>query len=292
MYRRSPVGTISRYLPQGPQRGLPAMASDITLFLGLITSCLLLTGCRCLECYSCNNPSDVGCSASDKTICNGDDNICTAVSFSVKTGNRTENRIVKGCDKGSPINSIDTPNSNGIQIRSSKLSCNSSLCNENVLDFRKEFSPEQDSSASTLECYSCFSLNKSKCLKESAEKVKCPDGFDACYEAEGNLTIVTTTVQVFVKKCSFSTNNPNIIISGDWYNISLIAQYCTGNLCNDNPVTTANPTTEVVTRNVTDSPTKPVQPVTPAIQKTTNGIGGIHSCYVTTIFLVLMKSFL
>lgn len=103
---------------------------------------------------------------------------------------------------------------------------------------------------------------------------------------------VTTTVQVFVKKCSFSTNNPNIIISGDWYNISLIGQYCTGNLCNENPVTTANPTTEVVTRNVTDSPTKPVQPVTPAIQITTNGIGGIHSCYVTTILLVLMKSFL
>ncbi|XP_075696974.1 ly6/PLAUR domain-containing protein 3-like [Rhinoderma darwinii] len=268
------------------------MASNVALFLGLITSCLLVTGCLCLECFLCNESLDVGCSNSSKISCTGSDNICTAVSFSAKIGNQMESRIVKGCEKGFPRILISASNSTGIGIRASKLSCNSSMCNDKIIDLSTSFPPEQVIQDNGLECYSCISTNKSKCSKQSAQKVKCPVGLNTCYEAEGNLTIGTISSPIFVKQCSVPTNNTAIVISQVWYKISVIAAYCSGNLCNENIIFPLETSTLTTVTTIISTNTTKVQPVTTKGKITTSGIGRIDPCYVAIILLIVMESFL
>ncbi|XP_075134243.1 uncharacterized protein LOC142209213 [Leptodactylus fuscus] len=323
---------------------LRAMALNIPVFVALVTSCLLGTGCLCLECFVCNDLSDSGCSNQFQVNCTGDNNVCSAVSFSSKIGSQVETRTVKSCEKGSPLNSISQITSNGLQIVYGKSSCNSSLCNENVNDLSKKLPQDEvkkcadlwrvvvadfndgqpnsppirrcqngfvfslpksgSNSSSGLECYACLSTNKSECSNELAKKVKCPGDLNACYQAEGNLTLGGSAVHIFVKQCSIFTNVTTIVIGDARFNMSLIAEYCTGNLCNENlspakttkqvltPEVTPEATTEVITAAMNSTTATTVANGTSITMTTKNGIGRTYPCYVAMAILVAMESLL
>ncbi|XP_069804787.1 ly6/PLAUR domain-containing protein 5-like [Dendropsophus ebraccatus] len=276
------------------------MASD-TVFLGFIISCLLVTGCLCLECYTCNEALNADCSLSEKINCTGDDNVCTSVSFSAQAGNQIENRIVKMCEEGFVTKIRSLSLSYGLQTQASKLSCISSLCNENTIDLSKDVFDNSGTPVSDLQCYSCVSTNQTMCAKDLAEQVKCQSGSDACYEAEGNVTIGSMSFPIFVKQCSVYTDKTNITIDHGWYEMSLNFKYCKNSLCNNNmfsPETTTEAPTANVTSPITDNTdNSTVESETTAttvttVQNTTSGIGRTHPCYVAVAILPVIITFL
>ncbi|XP_066461750.1 ly6/PLAUR domain-containing protein 5-like [Eleutherodactylus coqui] len=255
------------------------MASNINPFLGFIVSCLLMTGGLCLDCLSCNEP-EVECMDSKNVTCKDDENICSAVLFSVDIGNKEMSKIVKGCGSGSPKISFSFPTAHGIQIFSTWRSCSSEMCNKDVINPSKEL---PDISTSGVQCWSCLSTEKSKCKPEI---VNCTAGHTTCYEASGNLTIGSTSFStLYVKQCSDLSNFPTIKMNGKWYSISLNAMYCTGNLCNQDPTSTT-----VFTHSTVIIPVNTTQ--TSSIETTPSGIGRTQPCYVAMVILVVMASFL
>ncbi|KAM4016505.1 ly6/PLAUR domain-containing protein 5 [Anomaloglossus baeobatrachus] len=267
------------------------MPSTGAILLGLTTSFLLVTGCCSLECFACNETSDVGCSSLSTISCNEGDNACAAVSFYAKLGNLTENLIVRGCDRGFPMTSVIMANPLGVQILASRILCDSSICNQEILDLSDKFPDVEGNDTSDLQCYSCLSTNKSKCSTESAEKVNCSSDLNACYEAEGNITIRGISFPFFVKKCSEPTNDTAINIDIDVYSLSLNSAFCSENLCNENllvekPVTVPPNVTSTETET---PPTTKAKPVTSTPIKTTSGIGRTCPCYLMMIILVIMK---
>ncbi|XP_073425963.1 ly6/PLAUR domain-containing protein 3-like [Dendrobates tinctorius] len=264
------------------------MTSTVAIFLGLITSFLFVTGCHSLECFTCNETLDVGCSSLSTITCTGDDNACAAVSFSAKLGNLKENLIVKGCDRGFPMTSIVSSNPFGIQILASRTLCDTSTCNEDIMDLRNDFDNVEVNGTSDLECYSCLSTNESQCSAESAEKVSCPSNLNSCVEAAGNITIRGTTFPFFIKECSFLTINTAINIDIDVYSLSFNAAFCSENLCNKN-LLVAKTTVTPNENEASTTPTTKAKPVTSATKTTTSGVGRTWPCYLVMLILITMK---
>ncbi|XP_073511907.1 ly6/PLAUR domain-containing protein 5-like [Phyllobates terribilis] len=290
------------------------MPSTVAIFLGLITSFLFVTGCGSLGCFACNEPSDISCSRLSTIACAADDDACTAVSFSAKLGNLTENLIVKGCDKGFPMTSIISSNPFGVQILASRILCDLPKCNEDILDLSSKFPDVEVNETSDLECYSCLSTNKSQCSAESAEKVRCPLDLNTCYEAAGTITIREISFPIFIKQCSFLTNDTTINIDIDVYSLSFDVAFCSENLCNEKllvskttvtPIETETYTTPSTNETETEAFTTPstneteteaskattpkAKPVTSTTKKTTSGVGRICPCYLVMLMLITMK---
>ncbi|XP_063798569.1 ly6/PLAUR domain-containing protein 5-like isoform X2 [Pseudophryne corroboree] len=210
-------------------------------------------GLLCLECHTCNEAVEEACT--ETTGCSSGMSSCTGTIVYMAAGTRKETRIQKGCGTGVPSTVIASTDVYGFHIRGQKSECSTSNCNAKIPDFLKipTETPGLDSSGNDLRCFSCISTNVTQCSDEVAEKVKCPFGFNTCYEAKGSLSIGDFPITLFVKQCSQFTSS-SIKINTGLYTLSLDALHCSGNLCNGNLKTTVPPTTDISTT-ILPSPT-------------------------------------
>ncbi|EMP24904.1 Ly6/PLAUR domain-containing protein 3 [Chelonia mydas] len=150
----------------------------------------LTAGATALECHSCVERSDGGCSPEKmKTIsCPTNTQVCMETVAAVKWSHGQFLVGEKGCGLGRPGTNDKGVDLHGILAFSQVHNCNSSRCNSRLDIQAMALQPMGNESARVpngLECYSC--QGNEACSPSNATVVKCYDGYQGCFH--GNVTM-------------------------------------------------------------------------------------------------------
>uniref|UniRef100_A0A452GG90 UPAR/Ly6 domain-containing protein n=1 Tax=Gopherus agassizii TaxID=38772 RepID=A0A452GG90_9SAUR len=147
-------------------------------------------GATALECHSCVERGDGGCSPEKmKTIlCPDNTQLCMETVAAVKWSHGQFLVGEKGCGLGRPGTNDKGVDLHGIFAFSQVHNCNSSRCNSRLDIQAMALQPMGNESARVpngLECYSC--QGNEACSPDNATVVKCYDGYQGCFH--GNVTM-------------------------------------------------------------------------------------------------------
>uniref|UniRef100_A0A8C3SHN7 UPAR/Ly6 domain-containing protein n=1 Tax=Chelydra serpentina TaxID=8475 RepID=A0A8C3SHN7_CHESE len=147
-------------------------------------------GATALECHSCVERSDGGCSPEKMKMisCPTNTHVCTETVAAVKWSHGQFLVGEKGCGLGIPGTNDKGVDLHGIFAFSQLHNCNSSRCNSRLDIQAMALQPMGNDSARVpngLECYSCH--GNEGCSPGNATVVKCYDRYQGCFH--GNVTM-------------------------------------------------------------------------------------------------------
>ncbi|XP_054855436.1 ly6/PLAUR domain-containing protein 3 [Eublepharis macularius] len=189
-------------------------------------------GVLALECHSCVDIGDGGCSSQNmkKIKCPESTEVCVETVAAVQWSHGNFLIGEKGCGLGLPGTNDKAVELHGIVAFSQLYQCNSSHCN-NKLDLGemqlKTIGNESMMVPNGVECYSCTG---DECSTDNATIVKCYNSFQGCFH--GNVTMragkfsLTRPIKGCVEdeECTKVTRGSPAI--------TLVGSCCSGSLCN------------------------------------------------------------
>ncbi|XP_037676591.1 ly6/PLAUR domain-containing protein 3 [Choloepus didactylus] len=247
----------------------------------LLLPLLLHEGAQALECYSCVQKADDGCSPQKmKTVkCAPGVDVCTEAVGAVETIHGQFSVAVRGCGSGLPGKNDRGLDLHGLLAFIQLQQCAEDRCNVKLNLSSSALNPAGNESAykpNGVECYSCVGLSREKCQGTAPPVVSCYNAGDrvykGCFDGNVTLTAANVTVSLPVRGCvhdEFCTRDgvtgPGFMLSGSC---------CQGSRCNSDlrnktyfapripPLvllpppqsTTVTPTTSVTTSVTTSTP--------------------------------------
>ncbi|XP_015261137.1 PREDICTED: ly6/PLAUR domain-containing protein 3-like [Gekko japonicus] len=205
----------------------------------LFQACVLLgalmfssKGALALECHSCVDVGDGGCSPENmkKMKCSGATKVCMETVAAVQWSHGNFLIGEKGCGLGMPGQNDKAVELHGIIAFSQLYQCNSSRCN-NKLDLKalqlQTTGNETAMVPNGVECYSCHG---EECSTDNATIVKCYDSFRGCFH--GNITMRAGKFSLTrpIKGCVQDEECTKVTRGSP--TITLVGSCCSGNLCN------------------------------------------------------------
>nr|XP_033770067.1 ly6/PLAUR domain-containing protein 3-like isoform X2 [Geotrypetes seraphini]XP_033770068.1 ly6/PLAUR domain-containing protein 3-like isoform X2 [Geotrypetes seraphini] len=225
-----------------------------TAVTGILMANLFFQVTGSLQCYSCTEEGDSGCSSANTSViwCALPMNICTEYVQTISANSFTVTRQKKGCGLGLDTD-YSTVTSNDVIYHTIHIrACSTSLCN-NELPSSTETRPAHTTTdpavPNGMECYSCLSFSKDQCSSQNAEKMKCTGNMTRCYE--GNVTVSVddddSSKPIHVKTCAMNNScTTRYSLLTKHAMISQQGSCCSGRYCNG-PVSSIVPTTSTIT---------------------------------------------
>ncbi|XP_069496941.1 ly6/PLAUR domain-containing protein 3-like [Ambystoma mexicanum] len=159
-----------------------------------------------LECYSCIDKGDHGCSAEKAVMvsCLNQD-VCVEAVAGVQTTHEHFSAVIKGCGMGGPGKLDKAFPFNGLTIFIQVHQCNTSRCNT-LIDLEKYVLIPIDTSAMVpngVGCYGCIGKSKhDECTPTTAPEVSCFNDYTSCFDGNTSVTVGNSTVNLPIKSCS------------------------------------------------------------------------------------------
>ncbi|XP_030067375.1 ly6/PLAUR domain-containing protein 3 isoform X3 [Microcaecilia unicolor] len=217
----------------------PRTYSQHTIWAAVVSflmAVVLFQVAESLQCYSCIDEGDNGCSPPNITIvkCVLPMDTCYEYTQTVGTGSSMVTRQKKGCSLGSQ-KSIQGDDINEAMYHISNIrGCSTDFCNNKLQNARERTPPLITVVPNGVECYSCASFSKDQCLPQYAEKINCTGDTMRCYE--GNVTIAVSDGNppkaIYFKSCQDEITCTDSSISRGQMRISRNGFCCSGNYCN------------------------------------------------------------
>ncbi|XP_076989726.1 ly6/PLAUR domain-containing protein 3 [Tamandua tetradactyla] len=205
----------------------------------LLPPLLLREGAQALECYSCVQKADDGCSPKKmKTVkCAPGVDVCTEAVGAVETIHGQFLVAVRGCGSGLPGKNDRGLDLHGLLAFIQLQQCAEDRCNVKLNLSSSALNPAGNESAyepNGAECYSCLGLSREACQGTAPPVVRCYNASDrvykGCFDGNVTLTAANVTVSLPVRGCvhdEFCTRDgvtgPGFVLSGSC---------CQGSLCN------------------------------------------------------------
>ncbi|XP_030069337.1 ly6/PLAUR domain-containing protein 3-like isoform X2 [Microcaecilia unicolor] len=191
-----------------------------------------------LECYSCTEEGDAGCSADKivKVSCAQAMNVCMDYTHTIKTDALNMTIRKKGCSSGL----TKTYDSEGSFVQHCYVThinaCNTSLCNNDLTNaIRPRLCTIASDVPNGMECYACLSFSKDQCSPKYAEKIKCTGYNTNCYKENQTVSLGNdySSRTIYIETCSqdgscsrsYSSTNMHMKIKGK-------GSCCSGKFCN------------------------------------------------------------
>ncbi|XP_047385373.1 ly6/PLAUR domain-containing protein 3 [Sciurus carolinensis] len=257
----------------------------------LLLPLLLREGTQALECYSCVQKADDGCSPQKmKTVkCAPGVDVCTEAVGAVETIHGQFSVAVRGCGSGLPGKNDRGLDLHGLLAFIQLQQCAQDRCNAKLNLTSRGLNPAGNESAyepNGFECYSCVGLSHKKCQGTAPPVVSCYNASDrvykGCFDGNVTLTAANVTVSLPVRGCVQDESCTRDGVTGPGFTLS--GSCCQGSRCNSDlrnktyfapripplvllpPPTTLAPTTQVPTTSVptpTSAPTVPTSSTKP-----------------------------
>ncbi|PNJ11709.1 LYPD3 isoform 1 [Pongo abelii] len=257
-------------------------------WLLLLLLLLLRGGAQALECYSCVQKADDGCSPNKmKTVkCAPGVDVCTEAVGAVETIHGQFSLAVRGCGSGLPGKNDRGLDLHGLLAFIQLQQCAQDRCNDKLNLTSRALDPAGNESAyppNGVECYSCVGLSREACQGTSPPVVSCYNASDhvykGCFDGNVTLTAANVTVSLPVRGCvqdEFCTRDG---VTGPGFTLS--GSCCQGSRCNSDlrnktyfspqipplvrlpapePTTVASTISVASTTSVTTSTSAPVRP--------------------------------
>uniref|UniRef100_H9Z7R6 Ly6/PLAUR domain-containing protein 3 n=1 Tax=Macaca mulatta TaxID=9544 RepID=H9Z7R6_MACMU len=254
----------------------------------LLLLLLLCRGAQALECYSCVQKADDGCSPHKmKTVkCAPGVDVCTEAVGAVETIHGQFSMGVRGCGSGLPGKNDRGLDLHGLLAFIQLQQCAQDRCNAKLNLTSRALDPAGNESAyppNGVECYSCVGLSREACQGASPPVVSCYNASDhvynGCFDGNVTLTAANVTVSLPVRGCvqdEFCTRDG---VTGPGFTLS--GSCCQGSRCNSDlrnktyfspripplvrlpppePTTVASTISVASTTSVTTSTSAPVRP--------------------------------
>uniref|UniRef100_A0A8B9XD97 Ly6/PLAUR domain-containing protein 3 n=1 Tax=Bos mutus grunniens TaxID=30521 RepID=A0A8B9XD97_BOSMU len=205
----------------------------------LLLSLLLPEGAKALECYSCVQNADDGCSPQKmKTVkCAPGVEVCTEAVGAVETIHGQFSVAVRGCGSGIPGKNDRGLDLYGILAFIQLQQCSQDRCNTKLNLTSRGLNPAGNESAyqpNGVECYSCVGLSRKECQGRAPPVVSCYNASDhfykGCFDGNVTLTAANVTVSLPVRGCvqdEFCTRD-----SATGPGFTLSGSCCQGSRCN------------------------------------------------------------
>ncbi|XP_057567057.1 ly6/PLAUR domain-containing protein 3 [Hippopotamus amphibius kiboko] len=205
----------------------------------LLLPLLLREGTQALECYSCVQKADDGCSPQKtKTVkCAPGLDVCTEAVGAVETIHGQFSVAVRGCGSGLPGKNDRGLDLHGILAFIQLQQCSQDRCNAKLNLTSRELNPAGNESAyepNGAECYSCVGLSRKECQGTAPPVVSCYNASDhfykGCFDGNVTLTAANVTVSMPVRGCiqdEFCTRD-----SATGPGFTLSGSCCQGSRCN------------------------------------------------------------
>nr|XP_020027680.1 ly6/PLAUR domain-containing protein 3 [Castor canadensis] len=269
----------------GPARKTDAGAVIWTTAWLLLLSLLLREGAQALECYSCVQRADNGCSPHKmRTVkCPPGVDVCTEAVGAVETIHGQFSVAVRGCGSGLPGKNDRGLDLHGLLAFIQLQQCAQDRCNAKLNLTSRGLNPAGNESANEpngAECYSCVGLSHEKCHGTAPPVVSCYNASDrvykGCFDGNVTLTAANVTVSLPVRGCVQDDSCTRDGVTGPGFTLS--GSCCQGSRCNSDlrnktyfspripPLvllpapTTVAPTTRSRTTSITTSTPAPTTP--------------------------------
>ncbi|XP_003464599.1 ly6/PLAUR domain-containing protein 3 [Cavia porcellus] len=205
----------------------------------LLWPLLLHEGAQALECYSCVQRADDGCSPQKmKTVkCAAGVEVCTEAVGAVETIHGQFSVAVRGCGSGLPGKNDRGLDLHGLLAFIQLQQCAQDRCNAKLNLTSRGLNPAGNESANQpngAECYSCVGLSHEKCQGTVPPVVSCYNASDrvykGCFDGNVTLTAANVTVSLPVRGCvqdEFCTRDG---VTGPGFTLS--GSCCQGSRCN------------------------------------------------------------
>ncbi|XP_007168118.1 ly6/PLAUR domain-containing protein 3 isoform X1 [Balaenoptera acutorostrata] len=210
-----------------------------TGWLLLLPPLLLLEGAQALECYSCVQKADDGCSPQKtKTVkCAPGVDVCTEVVGAVETIHGQFSVAVRGCGSGLPGKNDRGLDLYGILAFVQLQQCSQDRCNAQLDLTSRALIPagnESDYEPNGAECYSCVGLSRKECQGTAPPVVRCYNASDhvyrGCFDGNVTLTAANVTVSLPVRGCVQDESCTRDSATGPGFTLS--GSCCQGSRCN------------------------------------------------------------
>ncbi|XP_053463116.1 ly6/PLAUR domain-containing protein 3 [Nycticebus coucang] len=205
----------------------------------LLLPLLLHQGTQALECYSCVQKADDGCSPHKmKTVkCGPGVDVCTEAVGAVETIHGQFSVAVRGCGSGLPGKNDRGLDLHGLLAFIQLQQCSQDRCNAKLNLTSRALNPAGNESANKpngMECYSCVGLSREACRGTAPPVVSCYNAGDhvykGCFDGNVTLTAANVTVSLPVRGCvqdEFCTRDG---VTGPGFTLS--GSCCQGPRCN------------------------------------------------------------
>ncbi|XP_008850188.1 ly6/PLAUR domain-containing protein 3 [Nannospalax galili] len=248
----------------------------------LLLPLLLREGAQALECYSCVQKADDGCSPHKmKTVkCGPGVEVCTEAVGAVETIHGQFSVAVRGCGSGLPGKNDRGLDLHGLLAFIQLQQCTQDRCNDKLNLTSRGLDPAGNESAyqpNGAECYSCVGLSPEKCQGTAPPVVSCYNASDrvykGCFDGNVTLTAANVTVSLPVRGCVQDESCTRDGVTGPGFTLS--GSCCQGSRCNSDlrnktyfssripplvllpPPTTSAPSTQAPTMSSTTSTPAP-----------------------------------
>ncbi|XP_007458643.1 PREDICTED: ly6/PLAUR domain-containing protein 3 isoform X2 [Lipotes vexillifer] len=210
-----------------------------TGWLLLLPPLLLLEGAQALECYSCVQKADDGCSPQKtKTVkCAPGMDVCTETVGAVETIHGQFSVAVRGCGSGLPGKNDRGLDLYGILAFVQLQQCSQDRCNAKLNLTSQALIPagnESDHEPNGAECYSCVGLSSKECQGTAPPVVRCYNASDHfykdCFDGNVTLTAANVTVSLPVRGCVQDESCTRDSATGPGFTLS--GSCCQGSRCN------------------------------------------------------------
>ncbi|KAG8515359.1 Ly6/PLAUR domain-containing protein 3 [Galemys pyrenaicus] len=196
-------------------------------------------GAQALECYSCVQKADDGCSPRKmKTVkCAPGVDVCTEAVGAVETIHGQFSVAVRGCGSGLPGKNDRGLDLFGILAFIQLQQCTQDRCNTKLNLTSRALNPAGNESAAepnSTECYSCVGLSREKCQGTAPPVVRCYNASDrvyrGCFDGNVTLTAANVTVSLPVRGCVQDEFCTRDTVTGPGFTLS--GSCCQGSRCN------------------------------------------------------------
>lgn len=205
----------------------------------LLLTLLLQEGAQALECYSCVQRADDGCSPQKtKTVkCAPGVEVCTEAVGAVETIHGQFSVAVRGCGSGLPGKNDRGLDLFGLLAFIQLQQCAQDRCNAKLNLSARALTPAGNESAyepNGAECYSCVGLSREACQGTAPPVVSCYNASDrfykACFDGNVTLTAANVTVSLPVRGCVQDEFCTRDTATGPGFTLS--GSCCKGPRCN------------------------------------------------------------
>ncbi|XP_028638410.1 ly6/PLAUR domain-containing protein 3 isoform X1 [Grammomys surdaster] len=205
----------------------------------LLLPLLLCEGAQALECYSCVQKADDGCSSHKmKTVkCGPGVDVCTEAVGAVETIHGQFSVAVRGCGSGIPGKNDRGLDLHGLLAFFQLQQCTEDRCNAKLNLTLRGLNPAGNESAyepNGAECYSCVGLSREKCQGTMPPVVNCYNAsgrvYKGCFDGNVTLTAANVTVSLPVRGCVQDETCTRDGVTGPGFTLS--GSCCQGPRCN------------------------------------------------------------
>lgn len=205
----------------------------------LLLPLLLCEGAQALECYSCVQKADDGCSPHKmKTVkCAPGVDVCTEAVGAVESIHGQFSVAVRGCGSGIPGKNDRGLDLHGLLAFIQLQQCTEDRCNAKLNLTLRGLNPAGNESAyehNGAECYSCMGLSREKCQGAMPPVVNCYNAsgrvYKGCFDGNVTLTAANVTVSLPVRGCVQDEACTRDGVTGPGFTLS--GSCCQGPRCN------------------------------------------------------------